>query len=153
MQRRRWRAGTASSLIALSIAAFTLNVTGSLAQDRSSRGAKDTASSAARLPANYRQLMAQYVRARNRYAVRDAMISKPYEKYGGLFRGGTYAAVCIAIFRDNPFGIVVRDNWVLTFENGQVHELALGLDRCSDLSAFTELKQRQPTVRRAAGSS
>jgi hypothetical protein len=70
------------------------------------------------------------------------MISEPYEKYGGLLRGGTYATVCVAIFRDNPFGIVVRDNWVLTVENGHVHELALGLDRCSDLSAFIELKRR-----------
>jgi hypothetical protein len=147
MRKHRWRGGMASSAIALSVAVFMMNVNGSLAQDRSNRGTKDTASPAARLPANYRQLMAQYIRTHNRYVVRDAMISKPYEKYGGLLRGGTYAAVCIAIFRDNPFGIVVRDNWVLTFENGHPHELALGLDRCSDLSAFTELKQPQPAGR------
>jgi hypothetical protein len=57
-------------------------------------------------------------------------------------RGGTYAAVCVAIFRDNPFGIVVRDNWVLTFDNGQVKDLAYGLEKCSDFSSFTELMQR-----------
>jgi hypothetical protein len=124
-----------------------LNVAGSMAQIRSGRDAKDAASPAARLPANYRQLMAKYIRAHNRYVVRDAMISKPYEKYGGLLRGGTYAAVCVVIFRDNPFGIVVRDNWVLTFEDGHVHQLALGLDSCSDLSGFTELNRQLPAGR------
>jgi hypothetical protein len=120
----------------LSIALLALNVTGGLAQDRS------TAPPAARLPADYRQAMAQFIREHSRYVIRDAMISKPYEKYGGILRGGTYAAVCVAVSRDNPFGIVVRDFWVLTIENGRVHELALGLDKCADLSAFTELKRR-----------
>jgi hypothetical protein len=93
------------STIALSIAVLVLNVAASSAQDRSGSDGKAAASPASRLPANYRQLMAQYMRTHNRYVVRDAKISKPYEKYGGLFRGGTYAAVCVAIFRDNPFGM------------------------------------------------
>ena len=135
MQRHPWRRAIASSTSALSVAVLVMNAAAGFAQDQS------TASPAARLTANYRLLMAQYIRAHNRYVIRDAMISKPYEKFGGLFRGGTYAAVCVAIFRDNPFGIVVRDNWVLTVENGHVHELALGLEKCSDLSAFTELRQ------------
>jgi hypothetical protein len=142
VRRHPWRANLVISTIALSIAVLMLNQAVSMAQDRSGSGAKAAASPASRLPANYRQLMAQYMRTHNRYVVRDAKISTPYEKYGGLFRGGTYAAVCVAIFRDNPFGVVVRDNRVLTFENGQVKELALGLDTCSDLSAFTELKQQ-----------
>jgi len=132
----------AAQATALSIAVLTVNVTASIAQNRSGNDTKAAASPASRLPANYRQLMAQYMRVHNRYVVRDAIISKPYEKYGGLFRGGTYAAACVAIFRDNPIGVVVRDNWVLTFENGQVKELAYGIESCSDFSAFTELTQR-----------
>jgi hypothetical protein len=120
----------------------TSSATESLAQERSGGGTKGARSAEARLPANYRQLMAQYIQAHNPYVIRDAKISKPYEKYGGLFRGGTIPAVCVAIFRDNPFGIVVRDNWVMTIENGRVSPLQLGLDTCSDLSPFTELKQR-----------
>jgi hypothetical protein len=44
---------------------------------------------------------------------------------------GTMPAVCAAIFRDNPFVIVARDNWVLTIENGQEQDLAIGFDTCS----------------------
>ena len=142
MSRHSWRRSWVCFAIALSIALLTLNVDSGMAQDRSGSGEGAKASPMSRLPANYRQLMAQYMRGHNRYAVRDAKISKPYEKYGGLFRGGSSAAVCVAIFRDNPLGIIVRDNWVLTFENGQVKELAYGLEKCSDFSAFTELTQR-----------
>jgi hypothetical protein len=85
--------------------------------------------------------MAQYILTHRRYVIDDAMITKPYEEWGGLFRGGTFTAVCIAIFRDNPFRIVVRDNVVLTIEDGRVKEKHLGTSPCSDLSPFTELKQ------------
>ncbi len=51
-------------------------------------------------------------------------------------------AVCVAIFRDNPFGMVVRDNWVMTIENGQVKQIGMGLETCSDLAPFTELTQQ-----------
>jgi hypothetical protein len=64
--------------------------------------------------------MAQYILTHSRYVIDDAMITKPYEEWGGLFRGGTFTAVCIAIFRDNPFRIVVRDNVVLLCMIGQV---------------------------------
>src|SRR4051812_38406670 len=88
---------------------------------------------AAQWPVNYRQLMARHILADNRYVIRDAKITKPYEKWGGLLHGGSFSAVCVAIFRDNPFGIVVRDNWVLTIKNGRIEYRALGLDRCSNL--------------------
>ncbi|MDB5578473.1 MAG: hypothetical protein JWR80_3649 [Bradyrhizobium sp.] len=74
--------------------------------------------------------------------VRDAKISQRYERYGGLFRGGTFTAICVAIFRDNPFGIVVRDNRVVRFEQGQVNQVAMGMESCSDLSPFPELTRR-----------
>ena len=128
--------------IALSIASVSLGFNGALAQGRPGDGKQAPVSAASRLPANYRQLVAQYVLAHNRYVIRDAMISVPYNKYGGILRDGTIPAVCVAIYRDNPLGMVVRDNWVLTVENGRVQELAIGLDTCSGLSPFKELRRR-----------
>jgi hypothetical protein len=84
-------------------------------------------------------LIATYVSADDRYVVRDAKITKPYERWGGLLKGGTVTVVCVAVFRDNPLGIVVRDNWVFDFENGQIRPTTLGMDHCSDLSPFPEL--------------
>jgi hypothetical protein len=124
------------------MAAIMLNTDAGFAQDRSGGDTKNATSLAARLPPDYRHLMAQYIRTHNRYILRDAMISRPYERFGGLFRGGTFVAVCIAVFRDNPFGIVVRDNWVLTVDNGQVKQVGKGLETCSNLSTFSELKRR-----------
>ena len=102
---------------------------------------KESRDAAAQLPPNYRQLMADYIRAHNEYLIRDARITPPYQRYGGLFRGGSIPAVCIAIYRDNPLGMPVRDNRVLTVESGQIHEIRLGTEPCTDLSPFTELKQ------------
>ncbi|MGA8494533.1 MAG: hypothetical protein WB764_03570 [Xanthobacteraceae bacterium] len=106
---------------------------------------KETASATTRLPNNYRELMAAYILSHNRYVIRDARMTPPYEKSRGLFRAGTMPAVCIAIYRDNPLGIVVRDNRVLTWEDGQLREVALGMDQCTDLSPFIELKRSLPT--------
>jgi hypothetical protein len=101
---------------------------------------KETAAASAEFPGNYRTLVAEYVLTHNRYLIRDAKITPPYQRYGGLFRGGTMPAVCVAIYRDNPLGILVRDNRVFTYENGHVHEILLGMESCSDLSPFTELR-------------
>ena len=79
--------------------------------------------------------------ARNPYVVRYAKITKPYIKHG-LLGGGTDAAVCVAVFRDNPFGIVARDNWILTIDRGRIRQLGIGLDRCEDLGPFPELTAR-----------
>ncbi len=129
--------------VALLVAALvSSNVAEGLAQQPLGSRAKEAAPAAARLPADYRRSIAQYIWARNRYVVRDAKISKPYERYGGLFRGGTFTAICVAIFRDNPFGIVVRDNWVVRFEQGQVNQVAMGMESYSDLSPFPELTRR-----------
>src|ERR1700730_16873642 len=105
---------------------------------------KETASATAGLPNNYRELMAAYILSHNSYVIRDARITPPYEKSGGLFHGGTMPAVCIAIYRDNPLGVVVRDNRVLTWETGQLREVEHGMDSCTDLSPFTELKRSLP---------
>ena len=138
---RRGCPGTVCGLI-LWIASACLGSNGALAQGQPNDGKQGPASAASRLPANYRHLVAQYILAHNRYVIRGAMISAAYNKSGGFFQGGTIPAVCVAIYRDNPFGIVVRDNWVLTVQNGRVQDLAIGFDACSGLSPFNELKRR-----------
>jgi hypothetical protein len=131
---------TTTALVALCVSLTTLlGARDVLAQNGKAGAPKQSAWPAAALPANYRQLIAEYIRTRNRYVVRDAKISKPYERWGGLLRGGTFTAVCIAVFRDNPFGIVVRDNWVVRFEDRQIKPVAMGMESCSDLSPFPEL--------------
>jgi hypothetical protein len=118
------------------IAAVMLNLTASLAQDRSG----PALSFAPRLPADYRLLMAQYIQAHYRHAIRDARISLPYEKYVGQSHDN-YLAVCVALYRNDPSGGVARDTLILAVENGQVQELRRVLDECWQFSAFTELKQ------------
>ena len=121
---------------------FTLlcfDITKGLALDPPVGTSKQPGPSTAGVPANYRQLLAEYIAARNRYTVRDAQITKPYERSGGLFKGGNFTAFCVAVFRDNPLGIVVRDNWVLHFDDGQVKQAGMGMESCSDLSPFPEL--------------
>ena len=103
---------------------------------------RETAAVSAEMPSNYRVLVAEQIRANYRYrnVMRDAKITPPYQRYGGLFRGGTMPAVCVALYRDNPFGILVRDNFVFAYEDGKMQNIALGTESCSDLSEFTELK-------------
>jgi hypothetical protein len=101
---------------------------------------EEAAAAQAALPPNFRTLVAEYVRSHPTYPIRDAKITPPYQRWGGLLRGGTMNCVCVAIYRDNPLGILVRDNRVFTFENGKVQEILLGTEPCSDLSTFQELK-------------
>ena len=133
------RTSTAPVALALSFALLARGITDARAQNQTTAAPKPTTPSATPLPANYRQLVAAYIGARNRYVVRDAKITKPYERWGGLLRGGTFTAVCVAVFRDNPFGIVVRDNWVVKYEDKEIKPVALGMESCSDLSPFPEL--------------
>jgi len=124
------RTATASVALVVLLALLFLSAVDALAQNRTL---------AAPPPANYRQLIAAYMSADNRYTVRDAKITPPYDRWGGLLKGGTVTVVCVAVFRDNPLGIVVRDNWVFGFEGGQIKPTTLGMDRCSDLAPFPEL--------------
>ena len=145
---RRWR--PVASAMSVIFGAFMLSACASDAMHTPLIPAppsdpKETAPATATLPGNYRELMAGYILTHNRYVIRDARITPPYERYGGLVHGGTMPAVCVAIYRDNPLGILVRDNRVLTWENGQVQEIRLGMEPCTDLSPFTELKRRLPT--------
>ena len=133
--------GRSIASVAAVIAISAIGIGGSIAQNRPSGGAKESRTSG--LPANYRELMADYVRRNNRYVIRDAKITKPSQDYGGvlrLFRSIT--AVCVVVFRDNMLGIVVPDNWVLTIENGKVEDIPIGFGSCSDLYPFPELMRR-----------
>lgn len=104
---------------------------------------RETAAVAAEMPRNYRSLVAEQIRAfyRYRHVLRDAKITPPYQRYGGLLRGGTMPAVCVALYRANAFGIVVRDNLVFAYRDGEMLSILLGTESCSDLSDFTELKR------------
>jgi hypothetical protein len=135
--------------LALTLTLFFLGIVDSRAQAQTAGTPKQATPSATHLPANYRQLIAAYISARDNHVVRDAKITKPYARWGGLLRGGTFTAVCVAVFRDNPFGIVVRDNWIVSYEGGEIKPIAMGMESCSDLSPFPELMKaisaRQPS--------
>lgn len=122
-------------------------ITPGAAEDRSTVAPRQTAAAKSSLPRDYRARIAEYIRLRNRYVVRDAKITAPYERWGGLFRGGTFTALCVAIFRDNPFGIVVRDNYVFDFDGDRVRPVALGMERCEPLTPFPELMRALATRR------
>jgi hypothetical protein len=116
------------------IAFVMLNLTPALAQNRPGT----PMSFAPGLPADYRSLMAQYIRAHYRYEIREARISLPYFKYRGESHDASLA-VCVAIYRDDPAGKIARDTLILAVEDGQVQELRRILDECWNFSAFTEL--------------
>jgi hypothetical protein len=138
--------------LALSLALIFFGIADSQAQTQTPGARKQATLSATHLPANYRQLIAAYISARDNHVVRDAKITKPYERWGGLLRGGTFTAVCVAVFRDNPFGIVVRDNWVVSYEGGEIKPIAMGMESCSDLSPFPEL-MKAISARRPGGAT
>jgi hypothetical protein len=130
----------AHAALALSLAFLFVAITNASAQNQTVGAPKQqTTPVATTVPANYRQLIAAYIGARDDHVVRDAKITTPYERWGGLLQGGTVRVVCVTVFRDNPFGIVVRDNWVFSFEGGAIKPTTLGMDSCSDLSPFPEL--------------
>jgi hypothetical protein len=145
------RTTTAPVALALSVAFLSFGIADSRAQSQTAGTQKQTTPTAAALPADYRQLIAAYISTDDRYVVRDAKITKPYERWGGLLSGGTFTAVYVAVFRDNPFGIIVRDNWVVKYEDGQIKPVAKGTESCSDLSPFPELMKAISARRTGVG--
>ncbi|GGI19181.1 hypothetical protein [Bradyrhizobium guangdongense] len=117
-------------ILLLSFVLFNTGVVQSLAQSQPT---------AMPMPANYRDYIATYLSERNHYVVRDAKITKPYEQWGGLLRGGRFSVVCVAVFRDNPLGIVVQDNWAFENDGGRVKPVELGMGSCKPLYPFPEL--------------
>lgn len=99
------------------------------------------------LPTNYRQMFAQYVapyaRTKPTLVIHDAFISQPFDRRGNLLRGSTVTAVCVRVIVENKllFGHVSPSDFFLTVKDGQVDDLAMETDPCSDLSPFPELMQ------------
>jgi hypothetical protein len=99
------------------------------------------------LPANYRQMFAQYVaayaRANPDLLIHDAFISKPFDKSCSLLPGCITQAVCVRVMVEYKllFGHVSPSDFFLTVNYGQIDDLARGTDPCSDLSPFPELMQ------------
>jgi hypothetical protein len=93
-------------------------------------------------PSDYRKQAAKAILDRTNYKIRDAQISKPSSMWAGLLAGGTLPGVCAVIFRDNPFGSVVRDVWQITFSGGKVATAGNANISCNDTSKFHEVLGR-----------
>jgi hypothetical protein len=88
-----------------------------------------------------RYITATYIVPRLRFPIRGAKISQPHARSGGLFSSSAVPAVCVILFRDNPLGMVVDENWVVTIENGHVRQLpTINVAAC--YSTFHELLRR-----------
>ena len=94
------------------------------------------------VPSDYRKQAARIILDRTNYKIRDAQISTPSNMWAGLVAGGTLPGVCAVIFRDNPFGSVVRDVWQITFSGGKVATATFANINCSDTSKFNEVLGR-----------
>lgn len=97
------------------------------------------------LPGNYRQLMAQYVRATwiSSYPIRDGKISQPHARPAGLFSSNTVQAVCVMAFRDNPLGQTSTEHYVMTIVDGRIGLLPnINVASCPGYSTFPELLRR-----------
>jgi hypothetical protein len=100
----------------------------------------------ARMPPNYRTLIANYMLSRGypKEMLDSAKISAPFSKWGGLLRGGTIPTVCVAVMAHSLVDPTPR-YWNIFFsvEEGQVHKLAPGLDQCPPFSPFSEVRNRK----------
>jgi hypothetical protein len=98
-----------------------------------------------KLPGNHRQLMAQYVKATwiSQFPIRGGKISQPHARPGGVFSSSVVPAVCAIVFRNNPLGQIVSENYVMTIEGGRVRQLpTIDVDSCPGFSTFHELLRR-----------
>jgi hypothetical protein len=62
--------------------------------------------------------------------------------WAGLLAGGNLPGVCAVIFRENPFGMVVRDTWQITFKNGAIATADYANIACDHTSKFPEVLGR-----------
>jgi hypothetical protein len=107
-------------------------------------GTKSVGALTAKLPPNYRQLMANYIRDTwiSNYPIRSGKISQPHARPAGLFSSSVVSAVCAVVFRDNPLGQTVTENYVMTIEDGRVGLLPnISVDSCPGYSTFHELRR------------
>jgi hypothetical protein len=106
------------------------------------------AQNSARMPPNYRTLIAHYMLTRMpipKDQLRTAMISQPYAKWAGLIRGGTMPAVCVSIETKNMLAMHFTGYFLFTVENGQARRLGEGsnalIDKCPPFSPFYEVRR------------
>jgi len=113
-----------------------LNVVGLLFLFLSGAAAQDG------VPSDYRKQAAKIILDRTNYKIRDAQISTLSNMWAGLLAGGNLPGVCVVIFRDNPFGRVVRDVWQITFSGGKVATASFANISCDNTSKFHEVLGR-----------
>jgi hypothetical protein len=94
------------------------------------------------VPSDYRRRAAEIIKSRTNYRIRDGQISRPFVMWAGIFAGGNLPGVCALIFRENPFGSVVRDTWQITFKDGAVATAGYANIACDNTSKFHEVLGR-----------
>ena len=94
------------------------------------------------VPGDYRKRAADIIKRGTSYKIRDTQISKPMELWAGIQWGGQLPGVCVLIFRDNPFGTVVRDTWQITFKSGAVAGAGYANIECKNTTKFHEVLER-----------
>lgn len=115
----------------------------------SSVGAAEDGAGAVTMPANHRALIAKYILTQEPFdqaTLNTAMISKPFGKWGGLFRGGTMPTVCIMMQVTNMLGMTGPGYLLFTVENGQAIRLNGGnalIDTCPPFSPFHEVRKKR----------
>jgi hypothetical protein len=95
------------------------------------------------VPSDYRRRAAVIIKSRTNFRIRGAQISRPFVMWAGILAGGNLPGVCTLIFRENPFGSVVRDTWQITFKEGAVATAGYANIACdNNLSKFHEVLGR-----------
>lgn len=99
------------------------------------------------MPPNYRVLIARHMQTMPipQQDLNTAKISAPYDKWGGLLRGGTMPTVCVSIETQNMLGMKFTGGFLFTIENGRVYRLETGnliIDKCPPFSPFYEVRKR-----------
>ena len=104
--------------------------------------ASATAAQERGVPSDYRKRAAQIINSQTNFRIRDGRISRPSLMWAGLLAGGNRPGICAVIFRENPFGMAVRDTWQITFKNGAIATADYANVACDNTSKFPEVLGR-----------
>lgn len=94
------------------------------------------------VPSDYRRRAALIIKSRTNYRIRGGRISGLSMMWAGIQWGGNLPGVCALIFRENPFGSVVRDTWQITFKHGAIAGAGYANISCDNTSKFPEVLER-----------
>jgi hypothetical protein len=77
-------------------------------------------------------------------SLNTAMISKPFDRWGGLFSGGAIPVVCVSTDTQNLLGMSFTGYFLFTAKNGHVTRLPTGtaITKCPSFSPFYEVRRR-----------